>query len=101
MKLGVVLLTFLPLASALGRSTEQPRLLDRVVPLPMALNQDFQFRKTKLYLLTENAPGQEKSGGHDRGTGKNKKGKTSNQTPPGQTTTLQAHPFRPRMHTAP
>ncbi len=40
MKLGVVLLTLLPLASALGRTQEQPRLLDRVVPLPMALNQD-------------------------------------------------------------
>ncbi len=65
MKLGVVLLTLLPLASALGRTQEQPRLLDRVVPLPMALNQDFRFRKTKLYLLTENAPGQEKSSGKE------------------------------------
>src|SRR5438132_1070171 len=61
MKLGVVLLTLLPLASALGRTQEQPRLLDRVVPLPMALNEDFRFRKTKLYLLTENVRGSHKT----------------------------------------
>jgi len=43
-------------ASALAR-TQQPRVIDRAGSLPVALNEDFQFRKTKLYLLTEAAPG--------------------------------------------
>src|SRR5438034_10283768 len=89
MKLGVVLLTLLPLASALGRTQEQPRLLDRVVPLPMALNQDFQFRKTKLYLLTENAPGQEKSSGTDGIQSATKGGKLSSTAPSSKSTTVQ------------
>jgi hypothetical protein len=89
MKLGVVLLTLLPLASALGRTQEQPRLLDRVVPLPMALNEDFRFRKTKLYLLTENAPGQEKSGGTESTQGKTKGGKLASTAPSSKSTTVQ------------
>jgi len=89
MKLGVVLLTLLPLASALGRTQEQPRLLDRVVPLPMALNEDFQFRKTKLYLLTENAPGQEKSSGTDSTQGRTKGGKLASTAPSSKSTTVQ------------
>jgi len=89
MKLGVVLLTLLPLASALGRTQEQPRLLDRVVPLPMALNEDFRFRKTKLYLLTENAPGQEKSSGTESTQGKTKGGKLSSTAPSSKSTTVQ------------
>jgi len=89
MKLGVVLLTLLPLASALGRTQEQPRLLDRVVPLPMALNEDFRFRKTKLYLLTENAPGQEKSSAADSTQGKTKGGKLSSTAPSSKSTTVQ------------
>jgi hypothetical protein len=89
MKLGVVLLALLPLANAFGRSQEQPRLLDRVVPLPMALNQDFQFRKTKLYLLTENAPGQEKSDGTGSVQGKGKGGKLSSTAPSSKSTTVQ------------
>src|SRR5258708_36640974 len=89
MKLGVVLLTLLPLASALGRTQEQPRLLDRVVPLPMALNEDFRFRKTKLYLLTENAPGQEKSIGTDSTQGRPKGGKLASTAPSSRSTTVQ------------
>ena len=89
MKLGVVLLTLLPLASALGRTQEQPRLLDRVVPLPMALNEDFRFRKTKLYLLTENAPGQGKSSDTGSVQGKGKGGKLSSTAPSSKSTTVQ------------
>ena len=89
MKLGVVLLTLLPLASALGLTQEQPRLLDRVVPLPMALNEDFRFRKTKLYLLTENAPGQEKSSGTDSTQGRTKGGKLASTAPSSKSTTVQ------------
>src|SRR5439155_19921729 len=89
MKLGVVLLTLLPLASALGRTQEQPRLLDRVVPLPMALSDDFQFRKTKLYLLTETAPGQEKTSSTDSMQSTTKGGKLSSTAPSSKSTTVQ------------
>jgi len=85
----IALFVLIPLASGFCRSTEQPRLLDRVVPLPMALNEDFQFRKTKLYLLTENAPGQEKSSGTDGVQGKTKGGKLSSTAPSSKSTTVQ------------
>jgi hypothetical protein len=40
---------------ALGciRAAEEPRVLAKVNPLPVALDRDFQFRKTKLYLLAD------------------------------------------------
>jgi hypothetical protein len=85
----IALLVLISLTSALGRTQEQPRLLDRVVPLPMALSDDFQFRKTKLYLLTENAPGQEKSTGDQTVQGATKGGKLSNTAPSSKSTTVQ------------
>ncbi len=89
MRFPIALFVLIPLAGGFCRSTEQPRLLDRVVPLPMALNEDFQFRKTKLYLLTENAPGQEKSSGTDGVQGKTKGGKLSSTAPSSKSTTVQ------------
>jgi hypothetical protein len=85
----IALLVLISLTSALGRTQEQPRLLDRVVPLPMALSDDFQFQKTKLYLLTENAPGQEKSTGDQTVQGATKGGKLSNTAPSSKSTTVQ------------
>jgi hypothetical protein len=72
-----------------GRTLEQPRLLDRVVPLPMALSDDFQFRKTKLYLLTETAPGQEKNAGDQTVQRASKGGKLSSTAPSSKSTTVQ------------
>jgi hypothetical protein len=40
---------------------EPARQLAKVNPLPVALNKDFQFRKTKLYYLSETAPKVRKS----------------------------------------
>ena len=37
-------------------SHQQPALLTRVKPLPTALDSDFEFRKAKLFLMTETAP---------------------------------------------
>jgi len=39
----------------------QPTLLTHVKPLPKALNSDFEFRKTKLFLMTETPPETKKS----------------------------------------
>ena len=44
--------------SALVGGAEEPKLLAKVTPLPVALNKAFEFRKTKLYLLSEKAPKQ-------------------------------------------
>lgn len=43
-------------ASALFGAQEEPKVLPTVRPLPVALDRDFQFRKTKLFLMTEQAP---------------------------------------------
>lgn len=39
-----------------ARQTDQPVLLRQVKPLPKALDRNFEFRKTKLFLMTEEAP---------------------------------------------
>lgn len=49
---------FLLVAVAAGNAlaAEAPKLLSKVNPLPVALSDDFQFRKTKLFLLSEAPP---------------------------------------------
>lgn len=90
MRLPIVLLLLIPLVGAFGGTQQQPRLLDRVVPLPMALSDDFQFRKTKLYLLTETAPGQENTSTTDQTVqSATKSGKLSNTAPSSKSTTVQ------------
>ena len=56
----------------------EPRVLRDVKPLPVALNPDFEFRKTKLYSLTDKAPkGREKAGkGGDKNSGGSSKTRT-------------------------
>src|SRR5436853_1043763 len=88
-KLRIALLLLVPLANVLSRTQEQPRLLDRVVPLPTVLSDDFQFRKTKLYLLTETVPGQEKGSSDQTGQGNTKGGKLSSTAPSSKSTTVQ------------
>lgn len=88
-KFRMALFLLIPLASGLSRTREQPRLLDRVVPLPMALSDDFQFRKTKLYLLTETVPGQEKGTTDETVQGATKGGKLSSTAPSSKSTTVQ------------
>jgi len=76
-------------SGAFARTHEEPHVLDRVVPLPMALSDDFQFRKTKLYLLTETLPGQEKSSTDQTIQTATKGGKLSNTAPSNKSTTVQ------------
>ena len=46
-------------ANGFARTVEEPRVLQKVTPLPVALSKDFEFRKTKLYFLSEKAPKRE------------------------------------------
>jgi hypothetical protein len=71
---GLCLLMLSNLASA--RETQQPHLLTRVTPLPVAIDPDFQFRKTKLFFLSEHntlvsskGKGGGKNGGKAGGSG--------------------------------
>ena len=80
----------IPLVSAIGRTESEPQVVERVVPLPMALSDDFQFRKTKLYLLTETAPGQDQSTTTDQtAQSATKGGKLSSTAPSSKSTTVQ------------
>jgi hypothetical protein len=40
-------------ASGEGARREEPRVVEKVTPLPVALDKDFEFRKTKLFLISE------------------------------------------------
>jgi hypothetical protein len=40
-------------ASSEGARREEPRIVEKVTPLPVALDKDFEFRKTKLFLISE------------------------------------------------
>jgi hypothetical protein len=90
MKIGIALLGLIPLVSSFARTAEEPKLIARVMPLPVALDPDFQFRKTKLYLLNENTLGQGKGAQTDQ-TAQNagKGGKLSNTAPSSKSTTVQ------------
>ena len=43
-------------AAAGAKSSEQPVLLRQIKTLPKAIDSNFEFRKTKLFLMTEEAP---------------------------------------------
>ena len=60
MKLAV-LLVLSSLATANVMAGSAVKILSKVDPLPVALNDDFQFRKTKLFYLNENPPKSKKS----------------------------------------
>jgi hypothetical protein len=83
----VVLIIF---ASGLARATEEPRVLEKVTPLPVALSKDFEFRKTKLFFLSERGPRQ----GQARQTASALSPKALSGTAPTQkTATLQDAPI--------
>ena len=69
-------------------SREEPRIIEKVTPLPVALDKDFEFRKTKLFLLSEKAP---TTGQRVRQTTSTLGGKSN--SPSQKTATLQDAPI--------
>ena len=67
---------------------EEPKVIEKVTPLPVALDKDFEFRKTKLFLLSEKAP---TSGQRVRQTTSTLGGKSN--SPSQKTATLQDAPI--------
>jgi hypothetical protein len=51
-------LIFFALTSFSVGAVEEPKIVEKLTPLPVALNKDFEFRKTKLYFLSEITPKQ-------------------------------------------
>jgi hypothetical protein len=76
---------------------EEPKLLTKVTALPVALDPDFEFRKTKLYFLSERTPnlrgGYQQSQTEDQNQptsgGLGKPGRLSNTAPSTKTATAQ------------
>ena len=56
MKFKAVAAGLIIIASELARAKEEPKIVEKTAPLPVALSKDFQFRKTKLLFLSEKAP---------------------------------------------
>jgi hypothetical protein len=84
----VFVLSFLTL-SALGKGArEEPKVVEKVTPLPVALDKDFEFRKTKLFFLSEKAP---KASERARSTSSSLSAKSN--TPSQKTATLQDAPI--------
>jgi hypothetical protein len=78
------------IASGLAQAVE-PKLLEKVTPLPVALSKDFEFRKTKLFFLSERAPTQNQSARQTTST--LKPGALSSTAPSQKTATLQDAPI--------
>jgi hypothetical protein len=60
MKSAAILFVALWVAASV-RAAGAPKILPKVEPLPVALSNDFQFRKTKLFYMPESAPRSKKS----------------------------------------
>ena len=56
MKFAIAFCGFVFALSASGKPPEEPRVLEKLTPLPVAFDKDFQFRKTKLFFLSEKGP---------------------------------------------
>jgi hypothetical protein len=89
MRFAFAALAFLSLAlTAWSRPPrEEPKVLEKVIPLPVALDKDFEFRKTKLVLLNEKTKAQ--SSRQTTSTLNKKSGNSPNQ----KTATLQDAPI--------
>jgi hypothetical protein len=84
---GLLILTSRP-----AGAVEEPRVLTKVTPLPLALSKDFRFRKTKLFFLGET---DEHGEGQGQGnTTSAKAGKLGKNSPSSKSSTIQEASIR-------
>jgi hypothetical protein len=76
-------------SSQAARERVEPRIVEKISPLPVALSNDFEFRKTKLFFLSDKPP---KPGEGSRKTSSSLGGK-SNNSPSQKTATMQDAPI--------
>src|SRR5215475_13322267 len=85
-----LLIVTLTAISAFGKSTrEEPKVVEKVTPLPVALDPNFEFRKTKLFFMSEKGGLKASERAHDSS---NKVGGKSN-APNQKTSVLQDAPI--------
>jgi hypothetical protein len=53
---GAFALIFCVLTAASEGAREEPKIVEKITQLPVALSTDFEFRKTKLFFLSEKGP---------------------------------------------
>ena len=75
-------------SSQAARERVEPRIVEKISPLPVALSNDFQFRKTKLFYLSDKPP---KPGEGARKTSSSLGGKSN--SPSQKTATMQDAPI--------
>ena len=85
---GLSLLT-IAASSQAARERVEPSVVEEVSPLPMALSKDFEFRKTKLFYLSEKALPAAAGGRQDKGAFNKNKSNTQGS----KTTTAQDAPI--------
>ena len=86
---GLLILAFMAV-SVSGRGVrEEPKVVEKVTPLPVALDPNFEFRKTKLFFMSEKGGLKPSERAHDSS---NKVGGKNNQ-PNQKTSTLQDAPI--------
>jgi hypothetical protein len=90
MRLIPAAVVLLSIANAFARTVEEPRIVEKVAPLPVALSNDFEFRKTKLYFLSDKPPKQSERA---RQTTSTFKPGSSGTSPSQKTLTLQDVPI--------
>ena len=75
----LLILTFL-VVSAPGKSArEEPRVIEKVTTLPVALDPNFEFRKTSLFFMSEKGGLKPNERAHDSTSKVSGKGNTPNQ----------------------
>jgi len=91
MRFAAALLIFtLSIVSVFGRGAlEEPKVVEKVTPLPVALDPNFEFRKTRLFFMSEKGGLKASERAHDSS---NKVGGKSN-TPNQKTSVLQDAPI--------
>jgi hypothetical protein len=87
----LILILFVVCASSEAAPREEPRIVEKVTPLPVALDKDFEFRKTKLLYLSEKAPKPGEAPGRARQTTSTLGAKST--SPSQKTATLQDAPI--------
>jgi hypothetical protein len=85
----ILLLTFVVVSAPGKTAGEEPKVIEKVTPLPMALDPNFEFRKTKLFFMSEKGGLKPSERAHDSS---NKVGGKSN-APNQKTSVLQDAPI--------
>jgi hypothetical protein len=86
------ILGLLVIATTPAGAAEEPRVLTKVTPLPMALSKDFQFRKTKLFFLSEKDEHGNEQGSSNATSAK--AGKLGKNSPSSKSSTVQEASIR-------